>query len=288
MKILNTKFKKSTKYFIRNNRVYYSYTKKRKNRRQKEKEMKFILSISNLLFLTVIGILLLIMDYNKETIVVDESMAQESNIVSYASNNMYIPDNISYEIKTLKFDPEIVIKNKLGEDIIAINNYELLKQDLPCLYYENLDYSSFQPFMSYKMITDESSEAYGITYSSNSYTDKNGFRRYKTTNDQFTIDGKDDYVVALGTFYKDKGTAGDRYLVVTTTGMYTIITGDEKDDYDTDPLNMFTMHSDGRAGLIEWIVDTDILCSSILSYGTVTAGPVKELQGEIIGIYEIK
>ena len=51
-----------------------------------------------------------------------------------------------------------------------------------------------------------------------------------TTADQFTIDGQDDYMIALGTFYKEKGTAGNRYLIETTTGAYTAITGSEKAD----------------------------------------------------------
>ena len=46
------------------------------------------------------------------------------------------------------------------------------------------------------------------------WTDEYGLRRYKVSEDQFTINGKDDYVIALGTYYKEKGTAGSRYIIV--------------------------------------------------------------------------
>lgn len=295
MKTLNTNLRGSARYVISYNKIYYGYTRRRRCNCKRD-GIRCILMITNLLLLLSVGMLLsMVVDYSeaskhykKETVVVSESITSiRSNSKKLSTPKNTSSGNISYEVKTLVADPAKIVSNQLGQDTIKFTSYELTKHELPSAYYTNLDYSSFQPYMSYKMITNKSSNAYKVTYSKNAYTDENGFRRYKTTDDQFTIDGHDDYIVALGTFYKEKGTAGDRYLIVTTTGMYTIITGDEKSDNDTDSMNMFTTHSNGKAGLIEWIVDTNSLCDEIKLKGTVTAGPVIAMQGEIIGIYEI-
>lgn len=287
MKTLNTKLRKNSRYYINNNKVYYCIKKKR--RRRSINDLKFNLIISNLLILAlslIIAVIFLMFDidpkFKKETVTVDYS-----NVV----DNSIPISNHTYEVKTLTYDKnkdiDYQLSIQLGNSVINIKDYELYKQNLPNLYYPGLDYSSFQPFMDYKLIKNKSSQSYKISYANEAYTDENGFRRYKTDEDDFTIDGNDDYIVALGTFYKEKGTAGGRYLIVTSTGMYTVIAGDEKSDDDTDAMNMFTIHSDGKAGLIEWVVDADKLNREIKNKGTVTAGPVKEMQGKIEGIYKI-
>lgn len=172
-------------------------------------------------------------------------------------------------------------------EIIHLDNATLVEMELPSKYYGNIDFSSFQPYMSYYKVTNKTSPAYSVCHSENAYTDENGLRRYRTTADQFTIDGQDDYMIALGTFYKEKGTAGSRYLIETTTGAYTAITGSEKADDDTDKLNMFRSHGN-KAGMIEWIVDERCLNNDISAAGTVTNGPVEALKGEIISIYKIE
>lgn len=223
----------------------------------------------------------------KEFIIINE----KSEIVEDGSNSS--KNNIRQANPNELCDYEILqcLESQKEKTNISIGKYKLEKMDLPDKYYgSNADYSSFQPYMSYKAITNESSPSYKITKSStNSYTDSNGFRRYKTNSDsQFTIDGEDDYIVALGTFYKEKGTAGERFLVTTENGMFTVITGDEKADCHTDPMNMFTIHGNGKYfGLIEWIVDVNKIDSNIVSNGTMTAGSMEELHGEITGIYKI-
>ena len=179
-----------------------------------------------------------------------------------------------------------IINMNLNSTWFEVNGNSLKKYALPSYCYPDLDFSSFQPWMDYRCITDKSSAAYALVNSSETYVDDNGLLRHVTTEDQLAIDGKDDYVVALGTFYKTKNIIGERFLVITSTGMYTCITGDEKDDYDTDPMNMYSYHN-GKGGMIEWIVSDDQLNSSIKRMGTVTAGPVVELQGEILYIYKI-
>jgi hypothetical protein len=186
---------------------------------------------------------------------------------------------------------EKIIKSNIGTDIINIDDTSLVRYDLPDVYYDDIDYSTFQPYMCYSSITNKTTQAWKVVHSGNAYTDSNGFRRYKIRDDQFSVNGEDDYVVALGTYYKEKGTCGSRYLVVTSTGMYTAITGDEKSDNHTDEMHMFTVHGGGKkAGLIEWIVDMDSnkVPLSIQRMGSVTNGPIEELQGKILYIYKIQ
>lgn len=185
--------------------------------------------------------------------------------------------------------PSEIINNSLGSSKMKIDNHSLTRYALPSAYYDNLDYSSFQPFMCYTTVTNRSAPAWKVLNSKNAYTDGYGFRRYKLNENQLSVNGKDDYIIALGTYYKKKGSAGSRFLVVTTTGMYTAITGDEKSDAHTDKMKMFSSHGKGKAGLIEWIVDQDsgLLPRSILKSGTVTTGPIKEINGKILYIYKI-
>lgn len=194
--------------------------------------------------------------------------------------------------KTITYDPEkddqYVLATSLGDGEIDLPNQEdiLIKQQLPSAYYSGIDFSSFMPYESVDAITNTRSQAYKICYSENAYSDENGFMRYKVSDDQFSIDGEDDYIVAMGTFYKDKGAAGQRFLIVTSTGMYTVITGDEKSDNHTDDMNMFTVH-DGKAAVLEWIVDRDELVDTVESSGNVKKLGNLENKGAIQYIYKI-
>ena len=160
----------------------------------------------------------------------------------------------------------------------------LVEKDLP----KDINYSYFQSYMSYQMVTDKTSPAYDVI-NIGTYIDSDGMLRRPTGG--FTINGQDDYVIALASYYTDyeitKDGTGIRYLVITSTGAYTAITGDEKDDANTnDPTHMYTPCGE-YAGLIEWIVDPTKLDKNILTLGTVTVGPNEIIQGEIIHIYRI-
>lgn len=197
------------------------------------------------------------------------------------------------EVKQLPYieediDPMKTLEVNLGNTSISVGSNTLQRYDLPNKYYPGIDFSSFQPYMDYRCITNKNSPAYAVSHSELAYTDEYGMRRYKTSEDQFTIDGNDDYVIALGTFYKEKGTAGSRYLIVTSTGKYTAIAGDEKADSHTDSRHMFSLHQDGTGGIIEWIVDQRTLEIKMKRSGTITAGPIEPLQGEILHIYKIQ
>ena len=191
-----------------------------------------------------------------------------------------------------KIDEMNKLTNHLGDDVIDINaSTTLTRYDLPSKYYgDDLNFSYFQPFMSYKKITDTTSAAYKLVTSQGCYTDDQGLRRFRTTENQFTINGEDDYMIALGTFYKPEGEIGSRYLVVTTEGMYTAITGDEKADKDTDQFNMFGWHGDEKqyAGMIEWIIDEKgMLNERTRIAGTMSVNGPVAASGEILHIYRI-
>lgn len=185
--------------------------------------------------------------------------------------------------------PMEILNSNLGSDSIDLGIGTLTRFNTPDVYYPGLDYSSFQPYMSYKVIKDRTSAAWKVVSDPRMYIDENGMCRFETDSDtQFTIDGQDDFVIALGTYYKPKGTCGDRWLVVTTTGAYTAITGDEKSDAHTDEYHMFSSHKDGTCGgIIEWLVDTSTLDSMAKRMGTLTHGPVESIHGDILYIYRI-
>lgn len=197
-----------------------------------------------------------------------------------------IPSYGTIKIIEKQISNEEKVSSSLGDSIIKLDDYTLTNYDLPSVKYPNMDFSSFQPFMDYNLITNTSTQSYKVSHSNNAYTDKNGLRRMRIPEGEFKIDGLDDYIVALGTFYKEKGTAGQRYLVVTTTGMFTITAGDEKSDNDTDAYNMVTTHTKSSA-MIEWIVDTRVLDKDVKTSGNVTDIPIQAIKGDILFIYEI-
>ena len=175
--------------------------------------------------------------------------------------------------------------DQLGEKEIQVQNVQLVRYKLPADLYPGIDHSSFQPYMDYRAVKNKKCNSYKLLNGNTAYCDKNGFRRIKVTEDDFSLD-MDDYVVALGNYYKEKGSVGDRFVVVTTTGMYTMRVGDEKADRHTEKNNMFTRHG-GKAAVIEWIVDTKKIDKEIKRRGTVTVCDIEALQGKLIHIYKI-
>lgn len=211
----------------------------------------------------------------------------DREVVSVDYNEEEIkPDYTNMEIGT---NMQLVDSTLFAAPVVEENEPEFIKYDLPSVYYGDIDFSTFQPYMDYKMVTDTSSNSYQVLNNEKLYIDDNGLCRYSVDDDQFSIDGKDDYVIALGTYYKEKGKTGQRYLIHTTEGYYTAIAGDEKDDEHTDKYRMFVRHGENGqyAGMIEFLVDTDYLDPDIRTMGTVTACDDPVLQGEILGISQI-
>ena len=214
-------------------------------------------------------------------------LTDREHVVSVDYNEEEIkPDYTNMEIGT---NMQLVDSTLFASPVVEEKEPEFIEYDLPSVYYGDIDFSTFQPYMDYKMVTDTSSNSYQTLNSEKLYIDDNGLCRYSVDDDQFSIDGKDDYVIALGTYYKEKGKTGQRYLIHTTEGYYTAIAGDEKADEHTDKYRMFVRHGENGqyAGMIEFLVDTDYLDSDIRTMGTVTACDDPVLQGEILGISQI-
>lgn len=214
-------------------------------------------------------------------------LTDREHVVSIDYNEEEIkPDYTNMEIGT---NMQLVDSTLFASPVVEEKEPEFIEYALPSAYYGDIDFSTFSPYMDYKMVTDTSSNSYQTLNSEKLYIDDNGLCRYFVDDDQFTIDGKDDYVIALGTYYKEKGKTGQRYLIHTTGGYYTAIAGDEKADEHTDEYHMFVRHGENGqyAGMIEFLVDTDYLDSDIRTMGTVTACDDPVLQGEILGISQI-
>lgn len=190
---------------------------------------------------------------------------------------------VEYEEPPMESTSEPVLEDYLGEAVIAWNDSTLTMMATP-----DKDYWTFQPYEDYHCITNTQSSAYQVTYSANSYTDDNGFRRVAVSDGMFSI-GTDDYCVAMGTYYKPKGICGIRFLIVTDTGMYTVITADEKSDLHTNSTHMYTTHgeNDQYAGVLEYLVDTDLLPDMVSRMGSVHYAPFAPLNGRIQMIYRI-
>ncbi|MDR0947100.1 MAG: hypothetical protein LBM87_05085 [Ruminococcus sp.] len=131
--------------------------------------------------------------------------------------------------------------------------------------------SDFKAFMSYKAITDKTAPQW--EYRLNAYTDEHGLRRIE-----------EDYLVAMGTYYASS--VGERFRITLETGsIFTVMTGDIKDDAHTDPEKMYTpAKQDGKpcANVLEFIVDTDKLADEVLTLGTVSF--YEHLKGNITKI----
>ncbi len=87
------------------------------------------------------------------------------------------------------------------------------------------------------------------------WTDEQGLRRFK-----------DDYIVALGSFYSIE--IGDRFEITLASGkIFTVILGDGKSDEDCDSKNMYTPCIDYEgntvANLLEFIIDEKALSSEV-------------------------
>lgn len=186
--------------------------------------------------------------------------------------------------------PEEAVEEEVnyGDDIISTSNATLVRYELPSSKYSTMDFQSMQTFMNFRTaVTKKGTSAYDVCWSENAYTDDHGFRRYRTSDEQFTIDGHDDYVVALGNYYKTKGLCGERYLIVTTTGAYTAITGDEKDDRDTDQYKMGHIEA-GKMSMIEFVVDDwSMLDDMMRKMGSARYSSIEAFQGDILYIYKI-
>lgn len=183
---------------------------------------------------------------------------------------------------------EELVKNQIGNYQFTINGTTFTMQTLPSAYYGNIDFSSYSAYMGKGAVTNTTSKAYKFLNSPYTYIGDYGlYRRCVDTTSQFYVNGQDDYVVALGTFYNKNQNTGERFLVVTTTGWFTITTGDAQANRDTDKYNMFILGPKGKASMIEYIVNTRSLHPSIRTSGNVVEGPDPNIKGKILYMYKM-
>lgn len=181
--------------------------------------------------------------------------------------------------------PPYRLRDYFGEpEIITPEGTKLTYLALPTEYYPGIDFSYFKAWMPYTVL-GRNNQCGRIAYGDRAFTDENGLRRYTLGPEDFTTNGQADYLVAMGTFYKPRGTVGQRYLIVTPSGSYTVRTSDELADAHSDRHNMFSRHGQ-YATVLEFLVDKQQLASSAKRMGTVSVlgGMLGE---EIIAIYLI-
>lgn len=160
--------------------------------------------------------------------------------------------------------------NKSKITIDKENNYTLEEMKVP-----NCD-TSFKSYMSYKCITNKSSDQYKLQQSA--WTDDKGLRR---------VD--DYYLVAMGTYYSN--TVGDKFRI-TLEGdkIFDVMIGDIKADIHTDNSNMYSpvYNENGTfksANVIEFIIDTKSVDRKVKLMGDVSA--YEEFKGNIVKIERI-
>lgn len=141
--------------------------------------------------------------------------------------------------------PPIVWKAeiKLPENIAALPQLpeaqEVIEEtgfDVPLM-----DCNGFKAYMDYRTITDKTSTQWQMQQAAT--TDENGLRVYE---------GR--YLIAIGTYYADS--CGKKLDVELDSGeVIPCIVGDIRQDIHTDELNQYTPVCDGKACIVEFIVD---------------------------------
>ncbi len=204
------------------------------------------------------------------------------------------------EVDETAADSQTLLAESYGNDVIESGNVTLVRKELPSYYYgDQYNWTNMQSLMRYTTITAKWSDAYKVCYGEGAYTDANGFRRKHTdSSSQFTIDKRDDYIIALGTYYKTRGICGERFLIVTTTGAYTAITGDEKKESECDKHHMFHPAVDGsnNVSVLEFVVGSrDEVGKDYRNMGMVGrmgsahySENIIPFQGEVLYIYKIE
>lgn len=132
--------------------------------------------------------------------------------------------------------------------------------------------TEFKTYMDYRRITDKSSVQYALQQKA--YTDSLGIRRI----------GRD-VCVALGTAYSD--VPGERFEITLDSGnSFTCVTGDIKADADTDDTNSYVELEDGYGDIVEFIVDTEKLDTSVKLMGSI--GEYDKYSGKVTSIVRLE
>ena len=130
--------------------------------------------------------------------------------------------------------------------------------------------TSMKSYMSYKTITDKTSEQYKLQHYKNVYTDSEGFRRIG-----------DNFIVAIGTYFNCN--VGQEVVVRLSSGStFKAIVGDIKANIHTDG-DMHVQHNvDGS--VIEFLVDSRKLDGTIRKMGDCSYSSANDFKGDVVGI----
>lgn len=149
-----------------------------------------------------------------------------------------------------------MLRKKINSFVAALCCALLIPMTVDAKTYDVPTNNSFKTYMSYKAIKNQSSAQYALQQKCT--TTEEGFRVYE---------GR--YTIALGTYYtKSVGTYVDVYLVDGT--VIPCIVGDIKSDAHTDSTNR---QIPVNGNVVEFIVDTDVMDSSVLASGDISTIP---------------
>lgn len=146
-------------------------------------------------------------------------------------------------------------------------------------------YTGFKSYMGYKAITNKASAQYKVNRVAQSYTDSMGMRRIRLSDKNDEI--RDDYVVAMGTYY---GKAGDRFSITMASGhTITATMGDLKANKHTDSTNR-KHRVDGS--VVEFLVDSGCFTGNARRMGDISHlkyswSNGNEFQGSITNINKL-
>lgn len=137
--------------------------------------------------------------------------------------------------------------------------------------------TSFKTWMSYKKVTNRSSDQYKVIQAYG-WSDENGFMRASGERDLGIND--DYYLIALGSYYGT--TMGTKYRITTDTGnVFYGMLADAKADRHTNRTNQYASHKD----VVEFLVDTRYLRKDVKRAGS--ANVYMPLNGRIAKIERI-
>ena len=179
-----------------------------------------------------------------------------------ASTNETIKPSLPL-LTNIEIPQEIDMEEELSNISIMVNQQaELSARKKACAV------GRFKSYTDYRVYKKPSTKQYQLQVDDETYTDEQGFRRYKHY-----------YITAVGSYYSRN--VGDTFHVVMENGKeFDIIVGDVKQDRHTDDNNCYCLNN---GSVLEFIVDKDMLSDMSRKMGNVSysAG----LEGNISYIY---
>ena len=156
------------------------------------------------------------------------------------------------------------VSESVVEDVqeVSRGEYERIPMSLP-----SQTSGEFKTYMSYKAITDTSSDQWKLQQQA--YTDSDGFRKVGN-----------DFCVAIGQHYSK--TVGDRFHIKLDSGIeFTAIVGDIKQQQHTDSTNRYV---EQNGSILEFIVATKYVDDKTKVMGDMS---YSNLQGGILSIEKV-